>query len=122
MPKDTFPAAGSGLPENIIPFPLNPDPLDFKAIDLNIDPAKQEQKWSVAYDSAQIAIRFCQLDHLQAEDAVRQMLERNPEIFEEMIEYHEMELSFLEGVLAAMQEGGYRMRIAFDRVQAKRRA
>jgi hypothetical protein len=121
MPN-TVPASATGLPENIIPFPHNTEPLDFEAISLNIDPAEQEQKWSVAYDSVQIAIRFCQSDHLQAEESVRQMLERNPEIFEEMVKYHEMELSFLEGVLAAMQEGGSRMQIAYDRVQAKRRA
>jgi hypothetical protein len=58
----------------VIPFPSPKDTLDFDGMDVKIDVEEQRESWDLTFRSVQIALGFCNLDHVKAEKAVRGLL------------------------------------------------
>jgi hypothetical protein len=79
----------------VIQFPQAKDPLAFDGFGIKTDVEKQRESWNLTFRSVQIALGFCNLDHVEAEKAVRGLLgqgdlaDRVGADLEESIEYLE---------------------------------
>ena len=54
----------------VIQFPSPKDTLDFDGMGIKIDVKQQRESWNLTFKSVQIALGFCNLDHVEAEKAV----------------------------------------------------
>jgi len=59
----------------VIPFAPAKGLLDFDGMGIKIDVEKQREEWRTTFTDVQTAVRFCNLDHVEAGKTVRKFID-----------------------------------------------
>jgi hypothetical protein len=97
----------------VIQFPPAKGLLDFDGMGIKIDIEKQRESWATTFTSAQTALRFCNLDHVEAGKTTRKMIDSD--ILDETGSRWAESVEYLESIVATMKAALVRLEISEDR-------
>jgi hypothetical protein len=100
----------------VIQFQRPKDPLDFAGMGIKIDVEDQRESWETTFTSVQTALRFCNLDHAEAEAAARYFSEDG--IIDEIGSDWAESIDYLEAIVETMKAACIRLEISEKRVIA----
>ena len=61
----------------VIQFPSAKDPLAFDGMGIEINVEEQRESWAATFMSVQTALRFCNFDHVKAEEMARDLIDED---------------------------------------------
>ena len=101
----------------VIQFPPAKDPLAFDGMGMKIDIEQQRESWSTTFIIVQTAARFCNFNHVKAEETVRNSLAKDGGWFIDKADSNWADtIDYLEAVIAIMKAALARLEISKDRV------
>jgi hypothetical protein len=92
------------------PRPRAKNPRNFGGMNIKIDVKRQRESWDSAFTSVQTALRFCNVDHLEAERTARTMIDLD--ILDETGARWAESAEYLESIAATMKAALARLEIA----------
>jgi hypothetical protein len=98
----------------IIQFPPAKGLLDFDGMGIEINVEQQRESWNLTFRSVQIALGFCNLDHVEAEKAVRGLLGQG-ELADRVGADLEESVRYLKGAVQVVEIGLARFEVSKDR-------
>ena len=91
----------------VIQFPPANWPLDFDGMGIKIDIKKQGESWDAAFMIVQFALRFCNMDYVEAGKTVRTFeadeLDALRSDWTETVEYLESIVAIMKAALARLE-------------------
>jgi hypothetical protein len=98
----------------VIQFPAAKGLLDFDGMGIEINVEQQRESWNLTFRSVQIALGFCNLDHVEAEKAVRGLLGQG-ELADRVGADLEESVRYLKGAVQVVEIGLARFEVSKDR-------
>jgi hypothetical protein len=100
----------------VIPFPSPKDILAFDGMGIKIDVEVQRESWATTFMSVQTALRFCNFDHVKAEEMARNSIDEDGGWFvDESGSRWAESIDYLEEVVLMMKAAVARLEISEDR-------
>ena len=93
--------------------------LDFDGMGIKIDVDEQRENWGTTFTCVQTALRFCNLDHVEAGKTVRKMI--NSDILDETGSRWTESVEYLESIVATMKAALVRLEVSEDRALGRKR-
>lgn len=103
----------------VIQFPPAKGPLDFDGMGLKIDVEQQRESWGSTFTTVQFALRFCNLDHVEAGKMVRRFIDSD--ILDETGSRWMESVEYLESIVAIMKAALVRLEVSEDRALGRKR-
>jgi hypothetical protein len=105
----------------VIPFP-QAKPLAFDGMGIKIDVEQQRDDFSALFTDVQTALRFCNFDHVKAEEMARNSLDEDGGWFigESGSRWTES-VEYLESIVATMKAALVRLEVSEDRALGRKR-
>jgi hypothetical protein len=94
--------------------------FDFDGMGIEINVEKQRESWNLAFRSMQIALGFCNLDHVEAEKAVRDLLGQG-DLADRVGADLEESVRYLKGAVQLVETGLARFVVSKDRALGRTR-
>jgi hypothetical protein len=105
----------------VIQFPPARGLLDFDGMDIKIDVDEQRENWGATFTDVQIALRFCNLDYVEAEEMARNSLDEDGGWFiDETGSRWTESVEHLESIVATMKAALVRLEVSEDRALGRR--
>ena len=104
----------------VIQFPSPKDTLDFGGMGIEIDVKQQRESWNLTFRSVQIALGFCNLDHVKAEKPVRGWLGQG-DLADRVGAELEESIRYLKGAVQVVEIGIARFEVSKDRALGRTR-
>ncbi len=104
----------------VIQFPSPKDTLAFDGMGIKTDVKQQRESWNLTFRSVQIALGFCNLDHVEAEKAVRGLLGKG-DLANRVGADLEESVRYLKGAVQVIEEGIARFEVSKDRALGRTR-
>ena len=95
-----------------------PSALAFDGMGIESNVEKQRESWALTFRSAQIALGFCNLDHLEAEKAVRGLLGEG-DLTDRVGADLEESVRYLKGAVQVVEIGIARFEVSKARALAR---
>jgi len=86
---------------------------------IKIDVEKQRKSWASTFASVQMALRFCNLDHVKAEKAARAFIDAD--ILDETGSHWVESIEYLESIVATMKAALARLEVSEARALGRTR-
>jgi hypothetical protein len=93
--------------------------LDFDGMGIKIDVEEQREIWGTTFMNMQTALRFCNLDHVEAEKMVRKFIDLD--ILDETGSRWTESVEYLESIVATMKAALVRLEVSEDRALGRKR-
>jgi hypothetical protein len=103
----------------VIQFPPAKGPLDFDGMGIEIDVEEQRENWATTFMHVQTALRFCNLDYVEAEKMVRKFTDLD--ILDETGSRWTDSVEYLESIVATMKAALARLEVSEDRASGRKR-
>jgi hypothetical protein len=103
----------------VIPFPPAKGLLDFDGMGIKIDVEQQNDDFNALFASVQIALRFCNLDYVEAGKMVRKFIDAD--ILDETGSRWTESVEYLESIVATMNAALIRLEVSEDRALGRKR-
>jgi hypothetical protein len=88
----------------VIQFPPAKGLLDFDGMGIEINVEKQRESWAMTFTDVQTALRFCNFDHVKAEEMARNSLDEDGGWFiDETGSRWTESVEYLEAIVATMK-------------------
>jgi hypothetical protein len=106
----------------VIQFPPAKGLLDFDGIGIKTDVGKQRKNWAAVFIDLQFALRFCNMDHAEAEEIARDSLDEDGGwLIDKLGSDWTESVEYLEAVVAIMKAALARLQISEDRALGRKR-
>jgi hypothetical protein len=106
----------------VIPFPSAKDPLAFDGMGIEINVEKQRESWAMTFTDVQTALRFCNFDHVKAEEMARNSIDEDGGWFiDESGSRWAESIDYLEEVVSMMKAALARLEVSEDRALGRKR-
>src|ERR1700730_7784641 len=102
----------------VIQFPAK-GLLDFDGMGIKIDVEKERESWAATFTSVQTALRFCNLDYVEAGKMVRKFIDLD--ILDETGSRWTESVEYLESIVATMKAALVRLEVSEDRALGRKR-
>jgi hypothetical protein len=93
--------------------------LDFDGMGIKIDVEEQRENWGTTFTSVQIALRFCNLNYVEAGKMVREFIDAD--ILDETGVRWTESVEYLESIVATMKAALARLEASEDRALGRKR-
>jgi hypothetical protein len=103
----------------VIQFPPSKGLLDFDGMGIKIDVDEQRENWNTTFISVQFALRFCNLDYVEAGTMARKFIDAD--ILDETGSRWTESVEFLESIVATMKAALVRLEVSEDRALGRKR-
>jgi hypothetical protein len=103
----------------VIQFPSAKGLLDFDGMSIKIDVEQQRESWAATFTSVQTALRFCNLDHVEARKMVLKLIDLD--ILDETGVRWVESVEYLESIVATLKAALARLEVSEDRALGRRR-
>jgi hypothetical protein len=103
----------------VIQFPPAKGLLAFDGMGIKIDVEKQRESWAAAFVDVQTALRFCNFDHVKAEEIARNSLGEDGWFIDESRSRWAENVEYLESIVAITKAALTRLKISEDRALAR---
>jgi hypothetical protein len=103
----------------VIQFPPARGLLDFDGMGIKIDVEKERENWGATFTSVQTALRFCNLDYVEAGKMVRKFIDLD--ILDETGSRWTESVEYLESIVATMKAALVRLEVSEDRALGRKR-
>jgi hypothetical protein len=103
----------------VIQFQPAKGPLDFDGMGIKIDVEEQREIWATTFTSVQTVLRFCNLDHVEAEKTVHKFIDFD--ILDETGSRWTESVEYLESIVATMKAALARLEVSEDRALGRKR-
>lgn len=103
----------------VIAFQAPKDLLAFDGMGIKIDVAKQRETFDTLFTDVQIALRFCNLDYVKAEEAARKLIDAG--FLEETGSRLADSVDYLEATVEIMKAALARLEASEDRALGRKR-
>ena len=103
----------------VIPFPPAKGLLDFDGMGIKIDVGEQRKIFDELFTCVQTALRFCNLDYVEAGKIVRKFIDSN--ILDETGSRWTESVEYLESTVAMMKAALARLEVSEDRALGRKR-
>jgi hypothetical protein len=101
---------------SVIPFRSVKDPLAFDGMGIEINVEEQRESWATTFMSVQTALRFCNFDHVKAEEMARDSIGEDGGWFiDESGSRWAESVEYLESIVATMKAALVRLEVSEDR-------
>src|ERR1700736_1981740 len=102
----------------VIQFPSAKGLLDFDGMGIKIDVEQQRDDFNALFPSVQTALRFCNLDYVEAGRRVRELIDAD--ILDETGSRWTESVEYLESIVATMKAALARLEVSEDRALGRK--
>jgi hypothetical protein len=96
--------------------------LDFDGMDIKIDVEQQREQFNALFTSVQTALRFCNFDHVKAQEMVRNSLDEDGGWFIDETGSRWLEsVEYMEAIVETMKVALVRLEVSEDRALGRKR-
>ncbi|MDQ6868826.1 MAG: hypothetical protein M3178_10635 [Pseudomonadota bacterium] len=103
----------------VIQFPPAKGLLDFDGMGIEIDVKQQNDDFNALFTSVQLALRFCNLDYVEAGKMVRKFIDAD--LLDETGSRWAESVEYLEAIVATMKAALVRLEVSEDRALGRKR-
>ena len=103
----------------VLQFPPAKGLLDFDGMGIKIDVEEQRENWAAAFLDVQTAVRFCNLDYVEAGKVVRKFIDAD--ILDETGSRWLGSVEYLESIVSIMKAALVRLEVSEDRALGRKK-